>query len=68
MGHAKECVFESLENRTCKNLSNYLIIHQLFMFIVYYNVRYQEGSNLPICIDTVHLKLCNQLLNQFWEL
>ena len=38
------------------------------MFNTYFIVQYQEGSKLPICIDTVHLKLCQQLLNQFWEL
>jgi hypothetical protein len=34
----------------------------------YFIVQYQEGSKLPICIDTVHLKLYYQSLNQFWEL
>jgi hypothetical protein len=38
------------------------------MFNTYFIVQYQEGSKLPIYIDTVHLKLYCQLLNQFWEL
>ena len=38
------------------------------MIVMCFNVLYQEGSKLTICINNVHLKLCNQSLNQFWEL